>query len=143
MAKTNKRKRFGKKGRGKTSRFFKNLFGRLTAPVSFEQKDILDESANIPSKEKPVYKKRKLTRGKVIASVLGLNDKYVGSQYNSNSSSNSSIDILNKEPSSKINFNPEYYDSRNGSPTTVDDINLGFGGKRKSTTRKIKRRYKK
>lgn len=143
MAKTNKRKRFGKKGRGRTSRFFKNLFGRQTAPVSFEQKDILDESANIPVKEKPFYKKGKLTRGKVIASALGLNDEYIGPQYNSNSSSNSSIDILNEEPSSKINVNSEYYDSRNGSPTTVNDINIRFGGKRKRTTRKVKRRYKK
>jgi len=142
MAKTNKRKRFGKKGRGRTRfNILKNLFVRKTAPVSFEQKDILDESANIPVKEKPVYKKDKLTRGKDIAP--GLNDEYIEPQYNSNSSSNSSIDILNEEPSAKINFNSKYYDSRNGSPTTVDDINIGFGGKRKRTTRKVKRRYKK
>jgi hypothetical protein len=50
--------------------------------------------------------------------------------------------LLDKEPSNKINFNEEYYNSRNNSPINIDekdidveDINVSIGGK--------KRKYKK
>ena len=143
MAKTNKRKnkRFGKKGKGKTSRFFKELFNIKDAYISPESENILDKQADMLSKVKPYPKKEKFTRGKVIASALGFNnDEYSGPKYGPNNS-NSSISTLDEEPSAKINFNSEYYDSRNGSPTTVDEneINIGFGGKRKTKKRKYKK----
>lgn len=146
MAKTNKRR--VKRGRGNTKRFFKNLL-RLhnkDAPIGFESKDILDMPANMPVTKKPSDEKRnrRFTRSDVIASAFDF-DTYKGAKYGPNNS-NSSIStapstdnnsLLNEIPNSKINFNPEYYDSRN--VEDVEDINISFGGKRRKTN---KRRYK-
>lgn len=136
MAKTNKRKnkRFGKKGKGKTSRFFKNLFGRQTAPVTFEEKKILNEKANMAIKKKPYPKKEKFTRGKVIANMFD-SDTYSGPKYGPNNSNSSiSTSSLSNDSNDSNELNKE-----NGSPTNEDEIMIEIGGKRKTKKRKYKK----
>jgi hypothetical protein len=120
------------KGKGRTSRFFKNLISRKTPPIMPENNEEI-QNINLKVSEKPT-------------NIKGTRKKFFNRLFSSPSispvSSNNNIDLLDKEPSNKINFNEEYYNSRNNSPINIDekdidveDVNLTIGGK--------KRKYKK
>jgi len=123
------------KGKGRTSRFFKNLISRKTAPIMPENNEEI-QNINLKVSEKPT-------------NIKGTRKRFFNRLFSSPSispiNSNNNIDLLDKEPSTnKINFNEEYYNSRNNSPINldidekdidVDDVNLTIGGK--------KRKYKK
>jgi hypothetical protein len=120
------------KGKGRTSRFFKNLISRKTPPIMPENNEEI-QNINLKVSEKPT-------------NIKGTRKKFFNRLFSSPSispvSSNNNIDLLDKEPSNKINFNEEYYNSRNNSPINIDekdidveDINVSIGGK--------KRKYKK
>ncbi len=124
------------KGKGKTSRFFKNLIGRKTAPIMPENNEEI-QNINLKVSEKPTNIKgtRKRFFNRLFSSPSI-------SPISSNNSSTSNMDLLDEEPSNKINFNEKYYNSRNNSPINIDekdidveDVNLTIGGK--------KRKYKK
>ncbi len=128
------------KGKGRTSRFFKNLISRKTPPIIPENNEEI-QNINLKVSEKPT-------------NIKGTRKRFFNRLFSSPSispiNSNNNIDLLDKEPSTnKINFNEEYYNSRNNSPVNldinekdidekdidVDDVNLTIGGK--------KRKYKK
>ena len=123
------------KGKGRTSRFFKNLISRKTPPIIPENNEEI-QNINLKVSEKPT-------------NIKGTRKRFFNRLFSSPSispiNSNNNIDLLDKEPSTnKINFNEEYYNSRNNSPINldidekdidVDDVNLTIGGK--------KRKYKK
>lgn len=113
------------RGRGKTSRFFKNLIRNTNAPIMPENNE---DQQNIQLKvsEKPYVKG---TRRKFF-------NKLFSSPSISPISSTNNIDLLDEEPPNKINFNEDYYNSRNNSPVNVTDIGITFGGKKR-------RKYKK
>jgi len=115
------------KGKGRTSRFFKNLIGRKTAPIMPENNEEI-QNINLKVSEKPT-------------NIKGTRKRFFNRLFSSPSispvSSNNNMNLLDKEPPNKINFNKEYYNSRNNSPINIDveDIDVTIGGK--------KRKYKK
>lgn len=115
------------KGKGRTSRFFKNLISRKTAHVMPENNEEI-QNINLKVSEKPT-------------NIKGTRKRFFNRLFSSPSispvSSNNNINLLDEEPSTIINFNEDYYNSKNNSHVNIDvkDINLTIGGK--------KRKYKK
>ena len=122
------------KGKGRTSRFFKNLISRKTPPIMPENNEEI-QNINLKVSEKPT-------------NIKGTRKRFFNRLFLSPSispvSSNNNIDLLDEEPTNNINLNEEYYNSRNNSPINLDidekaidveDVNVTIGGK--------KRKYKK
>ncbi len=126
-------KRYRKqRGRGKTSRFFKNLTRRTNIPIMPEDNEEL-ENIKLKVSEKPSVKgtRRRFFNRLLNPSILPI-------------SSTGDMDLLDEEPTNKISFNENYYNSRNNSPINIDvdkkdidieEIDVTIGGK--------KRKYKK
>lgn len=122
------------KGKGRTSRFFKNLISKKTAPIMPENTEEI-QNINLKVSEKPT-------------NIKGTRKRFFNRLFSSPSispvSSNNNMNLLDEEPPNIINFNEDYYNSRNNSPINLDidekdidveDVNLTIGGK--------KRKYKK